>query len=91
MERPTFRRSLPKFAPLPATSRGAGEVFPNDEEREKNEKHPVVHKRVNARKALHFHENKDERKLPDEMTVAEAGIAPLDHIAVEYDTPEGQS
>ena len=31
------------------------------------------------------------RKLPGEMTVAEAGIAPLDHIAVEYDTPEGQS
>jgi toluene monooxygenase system protein B len=31
------------------------------------------------------------RKLPAAMTVAEAGIAPLDHIAVEYDTPEGQS
>jgi toluene monooxygenase system protein B len=31
------------------------------------------------------------RQLPGEMTVAEAGIAPLDHIAVEYDTPEGQS
>ena len=31
------------------------------------------------------------RKLPGEMTVAEAGIAPLDHIAVEYDTAEGQS
>lgn len=30
-------------------------------------------------------------KLPAEMTVAEAGIAPLDHIAVEYDLPEGQS
>lgn len=30
-------------------------------------------------------------RLPGEMTVAEAGIAPLDHIAVEYDTPEGQS
>lgn len=25
------------------------------------------------------------RVLPGEMTVAEAGIAPLDHIAVEYD------
>jgi toluene monooxygenase system protein B len=31
------------------------------------------------------------RKLPGDMTVAEAGIAPLDHIAVEYDIPEGQS
>jgi toluene monooxygenase system protein B len=31
------------------------------------------------------------RQLPGEMTVAEAGIAPLDHIAIEYDTPEGQS
>jgi toluene monooxygenase system protein B len=31
------------------------------------------------------------RQLPGEMTVAEAGIAPLDHIAVEYDLPEGQS
>jgi len=31
------------------------------------------------------------RKLPGEMTVAEAGIAPLDHIAVEYDTTEDQS
>jgi toluene monooxygenase system protein B len=31
------------------------------------------------------------RRLPGEMTVAEAGIAPLDHIAVEYDIPEGQS
>jgi len=29
--------------------------------------------------------------LPAEMTVAEAGIAPLEPIAVEYDTPEGQS
>ena len=29
--------------------------------------------------------------MPPEMTVAEAGIAPLDHIAVEYATPEGQA
>ena len=27
-------------------------------------------------------------RLPAEMTVAAAGIKPLDHIAVEYDTPE---
>ncbi|MFD4653933.1 toluene-4-monooxygenase system B family protein [Streptomyces sp. NPDC058441] len=31
------------------------------------------------------------RTLPGEMTVAEAGIQPLDHVAVEYDIPEGQS
>jgi toluene monooxygenase system protein B len=27
-------------------------------------------------------------RLPEDMTVAEAGIKPLDHIAVEYDIPE---
>jgi toluene monooxygenase system protein B len=27
-------------------------------------------------------------RLPAEMTVAQAGIRPLDHIAVEYDTEE---
>jgi toluene monooxygenase system protein B len=31
------------------------------------------------------------KPLPGEVTVAEAGIAALDHIAVEYDIPEGQS
>ena len=31
------------------------------------------------------------RKLPGEMTLAEAGIAPLDHISVEYDDAEDQS
>ena len=31
------------------------------------------------------------RTLPGEMTVAEAGIQPLDHVAVEYVIPEGQS
>lgn len=29
------------------------------------------------------------RRMPPEMTVAEAGIAPLDHVRVEYDLPEG--
>jgi toluene monooxygenase system protein B len=52
--------------------------------------HHVEGKRVRAlphpKVVLH-----NGRKLPAEMTVAEAGIAPLDHIAVEYDTPEGQS
>jgi toluene monooxygenase system protein B len=28
-------------------------------------------------------------RLPPEMTVAAAGLKPLDHIAVEYDIPEG--
>jgi toluene monooxygenase system protein B len=27
-------------------------------------------------------------RLPPDMTVAAAGIEPLDHIAVEYDIPE---
>lgn len=31
------------------------------------------------------------KPLPGEVTVAEAGIAALDHIAVEYDIPEGRS
>ncbi|WP_427896024.1 toluene-4-monooxygenase system B family protein [Kribbella sp. GL6] len=31
------------------------------------------------------------RRLPADLTVAEAGIAPLDHIAVEYDVPEEES
>ena len=52
--------------------------------------HHVEGKRVRAlpypKVVLH-----NGRKLPGEMTVAEAGIAPLDHIAVEYDTAEGQS
>ena len=28
-------------------------------------------------------------RLPAELTVAAAGLKPLDHIAVEYDIPEG--
>lgn len=31
------------------------------------------------------------RQLPGHMTVAEAGIQPLDHVSVEYDIPEDQS
>jgi len=31
------------------------------------------------------------RRLPSDMTVAAAGIKPLDHIAVEYDAPEPTS
>jgi toluene monooxygenase system protein B len=31
------------------------------------------------------------RRLPGSMTVAEAGIQPLDHVAVEYDIPGGTS
>jgi toluene monooxygenase system protein B len=52
--------------------------------------HHVEGKRVRALPypKVVFHNG---RKRPAEMTVAEAGIAPLDHIAVEYDTPEGQS
>jgi toluene monooxygenase system protein B len=28
-------------------------------------------------------------RLPDDVTVADAGIKPLDHVTVEYDIPEG--
>jgi toluene monooxygenase system protein B len=28
-------------------------------------------------------------RLPDDLTVAEAGFGPLDHVAVEYDIPDG--
>jgi toluene monooxygenase system protein B len=28
-------------------------------------------------------------RLPEDLTVAEAGFGPLDHVAVEYDIPEG--
>ncbi|MEN0137027.1 MAG: toluene-4-monooxygenase system B family protein [Rhodococcus sp. (in: high G+C Gram-positive bacteria)] len=31
------------------------------------------------------------RKLPGHMTVAEAGIQPLDHVAVEYEIPGATS
>lgn len=31
------------------------------------------------------------RTLPGSMTVAEAGIQPLDHVAVEYEIPEDTS
>jgi toluene monooxygenase system protein B len=29
------------------------------------------------------------RRLPPDVTVAAAGIQPLDHVTVEYDIPEG--
>jgi toluene monooxygenase system protein B len=50
----------------------------------------VEGKRVRAQpyeKAV-FHNG---RRLPPEMTVAEAGIGPMDHVRVEYDLPEDAS
>jgi toluene monooxygenase system protein B len=50
--------------------------------------HHVEGKRVRAlpyEKAVFHH----GRRLPPEMTVAEAGIQPLEHVRVEYDIPEG--
>ncbi len=50
--------------------------------------HHVEGKRV---RALPYHKvviHNGER-LPDGMTVAAAGIKPLDHVTVEYDIPEG--
>ncbi len=49
--------------------------------------HHVEGKRVRARpydKVVIYH----GERLPADMTVAAAGIRPLDHIAVEYDVPE---
>jgi toluene monooxygenase system protein B len=52
--------------------------------------HHVEGKRVRALpyEKVVFHNG---RRLPPEITVAEAGIAPLDHVRVEYDVPEGGS
>ena len=59
----------PDFRPLrvmelTATSRAGGEAFeltPKDYDDE------TVKKRINAKKAIHLHENKDEKKLADEI------------------------
>ena len=50
--------------------------------------HHVEGKRVRAHDAekIVFHKG---RRLAPELTVAEAGIRPLDHVRVEYDLPEG--
>jgi toluene monooxygenase system protein B len=50
--------------------------------------HHVEGKRVRAQDAekIVFHKG---RRLAPELTVAEAGIGPLDHVRVEYDLPEG--
>ncbi|MFD9663611.1 toluene-4-monooxygenase system B family protein [Rhodococcus sp. NPDC059968] len=52
--------------------------------------HHVEGKRVRARpyEKVVIHNG---RVVPAEMTVAEAGFAPLDHIAVEYLVPKGAS
>jgi len=50
--------------------------------------HHVEGKRVRAQDAekIVFHKG---RRLAPELTVAEAGIGPLDHVRVEYDLQEG--
>ncbi|MYW90702.1 toluene monooxygenase [Amycolatopsis rubida] len=50
--------------------------------------HHVEGKRVRAQDAekVVFHQG---RRLAPELTVAEAGIGPLDHVRVEYDLREG--
>jgi CRISPR-associated endonuclease/helicase Cas3 len=49
---------------LSATSRGGGKVFELTADDRANE---TVQKRVGAKKAVHLHENKDEKKLADEL------------------------
>ncbi|GAB3004562.1 toluene-4-monooxygenase system B family protein [Amycolatopsis acidiphila] len=50
--------------------------------------HHVEGKRVRALayEKVVFHRG---RRLPPELTVAEAGIVPHDHVRVEYDLPKG--
>lgn len=52
---------------LTATSRGGDAAFPNDEEKAANDAHPEVRKRVNAKKAIHLHEQKDKAKLAEQL------------------------
>lgn len=52
---------------LSATPRGGGDVFPNEAEKAENEAHPVVQQRVGAKKAIHLHEAKDDKKVAEEL------------------------
>ncbi|MFO0881794.1 MAG: type I-U CRISPR-associated helicase/endonuclease Cas3 [Gemmataceae bacterium] len=54
-----FRRL--RVMELTATSRGT-EAFPNAEERQKNEAHEIVKKRIGAKKSVHLHPIDDEKK-----------------------------
>jgi CRISPR-associated endonuclease/helicase Cas3 len=49
---------------MTATSRGSGTMFLLSD---KDRAEPEVRKRIEARKAVHLHENKDEKKLADEI------------------------
>lgn len=73
---PLRERMRLKVMELTATSRSGTEAFPNDEERKANEAHPLVQQRVHAKKALHLVENKDEKRLAEQIagTAAECGI-----------------
>ena len=49
---------------LTATSRGSGSVFALSD---KDRAEPKVRERIEAKKAIHLHENKDEKKLAEEI------------------------
>lgn len=49
---------------LTATSRGSGNVFTLSDE---DKIEPEIRKRIEAKKAIHLHENKDAKKLADEI------------------------
>jgi CRISPR-associated endonuclease/helicase Cas3 len=49
---------------MTATSRGSGTVFALSD---KDRSEPEIQKRIRAKKAIHLHENKDEKKLADEI------------------------
>ena len=59
---------------LSATSRGDGEVFPNDDEKRANEADPTVQKRIGAKKTVHLVKNQDEKKLAEEMAKIALGF-----------------
>jgi CRISPR-associated endonuclease/helicase Cas3 len=57
---------------LTATSRGGGKVFPNDEERARNEADPVVQRRIGAKKKIEFYPVDDEKAALVKVIVARA-------------------
>lgn len=70
-ERDSMKAALPwsalRVMELTATSRGNGEVFPNEEQRKANETDPEVSRRIDATKCLALHQLNDDTKLADEV------------------------
>lgn len=69
---PLGERMRLRVMELTATSRGVGTTFGLGEE---DRRHPEIQKRIYARKALHLHENADERQLADRLAELALGHA----------------